>query len=170
MHEQEVGGIIMDAIEGLFELRFSKRIRVKIESCDWKKIEPPFGWFSVSSTHFKDKTQGETKLYGQIFKISTRKGEDGRIRSVYRYLKMSPNLKKQEMLIDWSAQKVLLQGNKSKTMIKLKIRKARWYELPKAFLSDPDPIRRSSGFLGTLSFCLGALSFFLAIISIIMAF
>ncbi|MEI8207393.1 MAG: hypothetical protein WCG03_10985 [Kiritimatiellales bacterium] len=107
------------------------------------------GWFAVSH-HLLDADQRHSReYYGQWHKISC-----GR-KSVYRCLRLSPNLKKNaseiEIAIDWDAW-CRLAGGDSKKPVKLSIRKACVFE-PMLFGGHPDPMQRAAyqiAFIGLL--------------------
>lgn len=157
---------MLDTVKGSFVLRTSKTIRDERNQFSGdRKMEPPFGWFSLSNDILADKKgeKGRGKnLSGQMFRISRRDSEGKTRKAVFRFLKMNPLLGKEQMLIDWDAQKLL--NNEKKYSVDLEIRKAKWFELPKAYLSDPDPIRRVSATLGMLSLFLGILSIVLSVL------
>lgn len=143
----------MERICQKFDIKSSKRIR-------GREISPPPGWFIISHRHFSDESRHVEKLHGAWFKISNQ--EIKRKEPIFRFLKMSPNLRKEEIIIDWEAERFLSE-NKGRSL-HLKIEKAKWFEFPGAVLSDPDPIRRISGLLGMLSLFLGILSIVLTIL------
>jgi len=120
------------------------------------------GWFAVSHHFLDEDALKSRRYYGQWHKISSGKN------SVYRCLRLSPNLKKNadvtQIAIDWDAWCVLTRDGGAKRPISLSIRKAHFFE-PMIFGGHPDPATRTAYQIAFLSLLLAVLSLLITLFS-----
>ena len=131
------------------------------------EVEIPSGWFAISHSLMERKDQRRCN-HGRWFRISNNNGN-----SVHRALRFNPHLsrrkgeKNEYIVIDWSAWLFLAEyAEKPSDLLELEVVRTKWWELPSACISHPDPGHRLASYVALLSAGLGILSIVLALAGI----
>lgn len=140
--------------------KFNAKFHRKSPSDFAQKIGIPLGWFVVHY-NFVPKKKHRRLAHGNWYEL---KSEHGKI---YRILRFSPSMiynKKPEMVLDWVGWLDLYgRAENVDDPLQLSVQRIRVWNIPRAYISHPDPGIRLSAWLGLLSLALGILSVYVAV-------